>query len=436
MATPADPPKEPITAQPKISQRLILRTAILLFAIAIMFFGFRYFQEMHGDFDRGSSNSSGDIAAIQIKDNGQETVLIHPDGTITGTKNWIDGVSDRDIVWQPDGRFVYFVSDRDGGTYRLVRLNPDSDSTAPMTAGSRGRSVPSFPADNPPDANSGLLMISGGTIQGFDPKGKLTPQLLPPATTSITHASDEGTEAGAEAEFEAMYGGLGTAFKYARYCKSNRFIAAVMEREGGEVLILQDLTPKDGKLPNPTPVVAGEQVDFDVSPKDGSVVFAVRNFSFLDPKIVPKAYIKNGKIVVPFRHMMGFVDPDQRALQLIGASPDDRAAFSKPAVSPDGSTVLFSAGSYDKTTQSITPKALISCPVAVRGFQTMSHLVDGEVYEPSWSPDGSKIVYAMRISGKREIFTAGKDGSSPTDVTAGKGDFLTPLFSPQIKAGG
>ena len=435
MATPVDPPKEPVTTQPKISQKLILRTAILLFALALLFFGYRYFEEQHGDFNRGSSNSAGVIAAIQIKDDGQEAVLIHPGGAITGTKTWKNGVTDRDITWQPDGRFLYFVSDRDGGTYHLLRLNPDEDTPDQMTTGSRGRSAPTFPADSTTDVANDLLMICGGTVQGFDAKRKITPQLLPPATANITQATEEGA-GGSEAEFQALYGNLGTAFRYARYCKSNRYIAAIMEREGGEVLILQDLTQKDGKVVPPISVAAGDHIDFDVNPKDGSVVFAVLNYKLVDPEHAPKDLVHNGQLMLPFKHAVGVADPDKRAFVIVGASKDDRICFASPAISPDGASVLVTAGSFDKSTQTIVPKILFSAPIQNEGFQSGSRLISGEIYEPSWSPDGSKIVFAMRANGKRDIYTAAKDGSSPTNLTAGKGDFLTPKFSGQGSSGG
>src|SRR5579884_322901 len=175
MANPQPPSSsEPVTAQPKISQRLILRTAILLFVMALLFWGFRVFEDQHGDYDRGG-DSAGMIAAIQVKDNGQEAVLIHPDGTIVGTDNWKDGATDRDLAWQPDGRFLFFVSDRDGGTFHLVRWNPSATSTSPLTAGTRGRSSPTFAADSPTDPNDSMLLICGGDVQGFDPKKKNTP---------------------------------------------------------------------------------------------------------------------------------------------------------------------------------------------------------------------------------------------------------------------
>lgn len=430
------PTPEPTTAQPKISQRMILRTAVLLFVLALMILGYRYFEGQHGDFNLGDSDSAGLLAALETKDDGKEAVVIHPDGKVDGTASWKTGNVDQDIVWRPDGRFLFFVSDRDGGTFHLYRWNPAQPDAEPMTGGTRGRSAPSYPADDPADANDSMLMVCGGTVQRFEEKKKITPQVLPPASSEITQSSD--VEAGgSDAEFQAYYGNIGTAFRYARFDKNERYIVAVMEREGGEVLIIQDIEPdKNGNPVHPMPVVAGDHIDFDIDPKSGNVVFTVQNFKFIDPDHPPEQFIKNGKVVRPFNHAVGMIDPSNPHFTLVTVSLNDQMTFGAPAVSPDGAAVLFTVGTYDGTTQSMQPKMLFSCPVKEGGSRSGSQIVSGDVYEPSWSPDGSKIAFVMRTNGKRDIYTMSSDGSSQEDLTKGSGDFSFPRFSPQVKTGG
>ncbi len=359
MATP-----EPTTAQPKISQKMVLRTALLLFALAILFFAYRYVEGRHGDFDFGDPHTPGMIAAIEQKPEGQEAVIFRPDGTKLGTDGWKAGVHDRDPVWNPDGKFLYFVSDRGGKAFDLYRWNPDRSDAAQMTSGTRGRSNPTFPADNPTEVNSDLLMISSGMVLGFDPVRKVTPQLLPPPTPNITQSSSEDLQGGADAEFAALYGSLGTAFRYARWCKNDQFIAAIMEREGGgEVLIIQSIQLKDGRLPPPTAICAGDHVEFDVNPHDGSVVYVVQGFKFPDPQNVPAEFKKNNKVTRPFAHAIGFIDPETRSGGLIGASLDDKHSFGGPAVSPDGSTLLVTEGTYDSSSQNQLSAKLLTMPL-------------------------------------------------------------------------
>ena len=421
------------TAQPKITQRLLLRTLILLVLLGVLFVGYRFFETQKNDFNFGSSSAAGLIAALQKTEDGTEAVLIHPDGTIKGTDSYHPGASDRDIVWRPDGKFLFFTSDRTGNTYHVYRWNPDQSDAEARTVGNRSRTNPTFPADDVADANDDMIIVSGGAIEGFDQKTKQTPQLLPPSTSTITSSTAEDQQGGSEALFSAMYGNLGTSFSYGRWCKGNRYIAAIMKRDAGEVLILQDMTPKNGKLLAPLPVVAGDHVVFDVNPKDGSLIYAVQNFQWPDPEKVPESYKKGNKITVPLKHLVGIVDPDKPTPAPIVASKDDKNSFGSPSISPDGSKVVITTGIYDPSTQSLQPKALITMPAQAGGAQAASPLVQGEVYEPSWSKDGALVAFAMRANGKRDIYTIHQDGTSQVNLTGGKGDFSFPKFNPQQK---
>jgi hypothetical protein len=425
-------------SQPKITQKLLSRTVFLLFFLAVMFAAYRYVESRKSDFNYGSSSAAGIIAAIQRTDDGSKVVLIEPDGAIKTTDSWKAGVSDRDPVWSPDGKFLFFVSDRSGNTFHVYRWNPDQSDAEARTVGSRGRTNPTFPADDVPDAPNNMLIIGGGTVQALEPSSRQTPQILPPSTSTITNSSADNEQGGSEALFESLYGNLGTSFGYARWCKSNQFIAAIMKRDGGEVLVLQNMTPgQDGKLPPIAPIVAGDHVAFDVSPKDGSLVFTVQGFQWPDPNHIPEEFKKGNHITTPFRHLVGFIDPGSKTpLSPIVASRDDKAAFASPAISPDGSKVLVTGGTYDSSGQNLSSIALLSFPIQVGGASAQSKLADGEIYEPAWSHDGRLIAFAMRANGKRDIYTMHEDGTSQVNITGGKGDFGNPLINPQEKASG
>jgi Tol biopolymer transport system component len=422
------------SALPRITQRLLIRTIFLLIAVGVLFTTYRFFENQKNDFNFGSSSASGVLAATRTSGQGSEAVLIEQDGSIKGTDSYKSGVTDRDLVWRPDGRFLFFMSDRSGGTYRVFRWNPDQTDAEIRTVGARGRSSPTFPNDDPTDADNHMLIISGGSVESLDPKTEQSPQHLPPSTSTITEGSADDEQGGSEALFEALYGKLGTSFSYARWCKGDRYIAAIMDRDGGQVLVLQDMTPKDGKLPKIIPVVAGDHVQFDISPKDGSVVFIVQGFQWPDLDNIPPAFVKGNHITTPFRNLIGFFDPDQKGVQPIAASVDDKVCFGSPAVSPDGSMVVATSGTYDQSSASLTPKFLISFPVQRAAGQAATRILPGEVYEPSWSPDGKLIAFAMRANGKRDIYTVHPDGSSQINLTGGKGEFGNPKFNPQLKA--
>lgn len=422
-------------AQPKTVQRLLLRTAMLLFTLAALFFGFRYFQRVSQDVagNLGSASTVGQIAAIQFQKDGSEAVIIKGQ-EIKGTSSWKPGSTDRDITWSPDGHFLYFVSDRKDNGFHVLRWSPDSSDAEARTVGRRSRSNPAFATgQTDPEANATMLLVSAGVIQEFDPIKQSNPQVLPPIGAEITQ-SKGGDEQGTEGQFAAMYGSLGSSFRVARWCKGKKFIAAIMRREQGEVMIIQSMTPVEGRMPAPIAVAAGDRIDLDVNPKDGSVVYSVQGWRWPSVEQIPPEFRKGNHITTPVRHQLAVVDPESKTGgMMLGASKDDKSAFGAPAISPDGSTVIVTVGGYS-TEQQLDPMGLIAMPIRQFGIQGQTPLVRGAVYEPSWSPDGSQIAFARRDKdGHRTIYTISKSGGSERNVTGGKGDFAYPKFSPQLQ---
>ncbi len=189
------------------------------------------------------------------------------------------GGIDRDLTWSPKGNFLYFVSDRKDRTFNLFRWSPSSIDDAPdqRTIGTRSRDNLRFPAQVTDDADSIAkgLIVTGGMVQEFNPATQATEQILPPTTSEITQS--KGTEeSGTEGQFEGIYGNLGTSFRVAAWCGNQKYIAAIMRREAGEILIVQEMNIVNGKFPPPRPIMAGDKVDFAVNPKDGNVVFTVQ----------------------------------------------------------------------------------------------------------------------------------------------------------------
>ena len=417
-----DTPQPNPGAPPKIVQRLLVRTAGFLFTLAVIFGVFRWVQDQKGDFDRGG-NSAGLVAAVRIERDGQQVVLIRPDGKIVGTESWKPGVTDREPVWSPDGRFLFFASDRKGNTFNVFRWNPESKDAQTRTEPGGSRSNPTF---TPGGTEGRPLIVAGGFVRELDPQTGKTPQILPPINAEIAQSSEDG--GGSESSL-GVYGDLGKSFRIAQYLPGRRSIAAILRRDEGEVLIVQNLDPVNGKVPRPRPVVAGERVDFDLDPTSQTVAFSVRNFRWVSKEVVPSQYRKGNRIEVPFRNMVGLYDAAKDQQVIVAASPSDAIAFGAPQVSPDGTRMLLVGGKVEEG--SLRPKALLTLPMRQGGIQAASPLVDGEVYEPSWSADSTRIAYAKRTDGKRDLFTSKADGTEETNLTKGQGEFATPLFSPQ-----
>ena len=421
MALPQPPPG----SQPKIVQRLLVRTAGFMLVLAVLFGAYRWANEQHGDFDKGG-DSVGVVSALRREANGQQAVLIRPDGSVVGTKSWKEGVTDREPVWSPDGRFLFFASDRKDSTFHIFRWNPTSDDAQPRTDKGGSRSNPTFA---PGDTEMRPLIVAGGMVRELDPATYKTPQVLPPPNADVVQ-SGSGEEQGTDTSL-SIYGGLGKSFRIARYLPGREAIAAVMRRDEGEVLIVQELKPVNDRVPKPKPLAAGDRIDFDIDATSGTIVFSIQNFRWVDRDQVPESFRKNNRILTPFRNMVGFIDPKAGGEQILGASPDDKSAFGAPRVSPDGTRVMLVGGSMVEG--SLRPIGLLTMPLRAQGLQQASVLTRGEVYEPSWSADGKRIVFAKRAGGKRDVYTMNADGTEEKNLTQGKGDFATPLFSPMVK---
>lgn len=426
MSTPQPSPVD----QPKIVQTLLRRTLIVLLAFAAIWGGLRWMQSRNGDFDNGG-DSTGMIAAVRLEKDGQQVVLIKPGGKVVGTTSWKDGVTDREPVWSPDGKFLYFCSDRKDNTFNVFRWNPQSDDAQTRTAKNGSRSNPTFA---PGQSDDKPLIVVGGFVRELDPSTGKAQQILPPVNAEIAQAGS-GDETGTEGSL-SVYGALGKSFRIARYLPGKSLVVAVMRRDEGESLILQSMTPDaNGKLPKPLPVVAGEHVDFDIDPTNGNVVFTVQDFRWIDPAAAPEAFRKNGHLTVPFRNMVGLLDPARTQQSVIAptanpAPSNDPAGWAAPRVSPDGSKLLLVGGMVDES--GLRPQELLSLPLKPGGIAQASSLTKGEVYEPSWSVDAKRIVYAKRTGGRRDLFTMNADGTEEKSLTNGQGDFTNPLFSPML----
>jgi Tol biopolymer transport system component len=91
--------------------------------------------------------------------------------------------------------------------------------------------------------------------------------------------------------------------------------------------------------------------------------------------------------------------------------------------SVDGSRFIYSLGFSGKS-------ELFSCRIDGTDVRQLTQTGAGE-FNPSWSPDGSKIVFSSnRDGGKSEIYMMNADGSQPQRLTNNSSAEYTPRWSP------
>jgi len=419
-----------------MNKKLALRLALGLFTIAVLVLLYQYARKADIAEIITAGDTSGWIVATEnLGDQGARAVAFKADGTKVDSADFKDGTEDQDVVWRPDGKFVFFAGNREG-SYDVYRWNPDRNTVERRSYGSRGKTNLWFGPPGDPEANTNGLLTAGGLVLQFDPKDGSTRQILPPVMGEKPAGSAEDG-GGSGSQFDLIYSRMGKSFRSAKWGKDRRWIVAVMVRESGDQLLMVQGTElvkgKDGSesFPPPAAVAAGERIDYDIAP-DGTVVFTQIGFVFPDPDNIPKELLKNGAAERPYRHAIGAFNPDaqEKGLVIVTASKDDESCFSQPRFAPDSSTILFMLGKMLDTGE-ISPKGLFLIPPTADGGAKVRPVVQGEAREASWSPSGEKIVFIKRgPNGNRAIFTVSPDGTGEKEISAGKGDFAWPQFSP------
>ncbi|HLO98776.1 MAG TPA: hypothetical protein VK171_09300 [Fimbriimonas sp.] len=405
--------------------RKLRRIAILFTLLAVIGYAFIWFM------DKGTTfvvprDTAGYIAAIRNTATGAQVVAITPDGTINESEDFVEGKTDRDIAWDPKGNRVFFISDRKDDSFHIYRWDPVKNHKPDQKSIDRAsRNDLTFDVQEDRNDKFSALVVVRGTVQEFLPDNAESHQILPPNYKALQTDPEGGTGS----TFELIYKRYGKSFRLARWFQNRRYTAAVMRREeNGESLIVQDSElNEDGKPRPPQLIFSADRIDIQVDPKTGALVFTVLN---VYPAMGPDG--KEQKL--GFRHGIFMLDPSkgmEAMLMPIAMNPNDEAAFTNATPSPDGSTMLFTVGKY-LGEGAVEVQALVSCPLTPNGAQSSTPLVQGRVSYPSFSPDSQKIVYVMSQGGEQAIFVAGKDGSNPKNLTAGKGDFAQPRFSPQL----
>lgn len=422
-----------------IKQKLAIRIAIWLFAIAALFGVYQWYRGIGHDIDLPVQvDTNGFIAAIERKSEGSVAVIFRPDGTRVEAPGYKPGAEDKEIVWRPDGNRLFFSSDRIDGSFNIYRWNTERGVAERRSLGSRSQSNAAFGPKGYSGDLSKPLIIAGGFVLELDPKEGTANQILPPIQREIAQAGEEQTTAD---QFSTLYSRIGTSFKDARWGKDRKYIVAVMRREGGEVLVIQPtgtVKAEDGSEKQAPPVLieAGDKVEIDVAP-NGFVVAAITGYQFPNPNDIPEQFIRDNRVVPPFRHAMVLVDPDSLSnggtSQPLYLSKDDALCLQQPRFSPDGSKVLAVGGSVQDGTNFV-PKALISMPAVQNGFENQAALVLGEVRDPAWHPQGREIVFVKKDSeSPRAIYRVGADGSNEKRVSKGSASYVGPSFSPQSR---
>lgn len=98
---------------------------------------------------------------------------------------------------------------------------------------------------------------------------------------------------------------------------------------------------------------------------------------------------------------------------------------SDPSWSPDGNRIVF-ASFQDESWH------IYAVNKNGSDFVQLTNGLDSE-YSPVWSPDGTRIAYTAVIGGKADIFAMNPDGTNITKLTNGSNNSFLPAWSPDSR---
>lgn len=422
--------------QPKTVKKQITRFAIYLGILAIFIYGLQWVLNQGRDLGAlGSVQSAGWISALEYRDRGAQAVYFDANGEMHQSPDYTEGTTDQEPVWSPDGNFLYFVSNRriesiKEGASNIYRWNLDKNLIEARTYDTRSKGTPVF-GTGAGSSDDPALVVSGLTVVEFDPREKAMTRILPPITREL--GSGQGEEGGSNA-FDAMYGRFGDSFKKVIRSNDKNYIVAVMRAADGDALVVQIM---DGKS-FPRFIIAGRSIDIEKNPANGEFYVILHEPyvpEFQQTLIVQDAMAKGEKPALPKWDADHYVY--RLAVPENGAGVDfsiivppikgTKNVWNDFKASPDGQYFLYSVGDYIGNGQIEVRETMVGSQGGA------SRLVDSAIYDASWSPDSSKIVYTKMVDGKRDIFVIDRDGSNETNLTKGQGDFGKPRFSPQLR---
>ena len=293
----------------------------------------------------------------------------------------------RQPMWSPDGRTIVFFAYRDGG-YDIWAINPDGSNQHKLTWGTYDDREPIYSHDgtrlafssdrgNPlgSDYNIWTLDLRSGELKQItkNPSEDFMPSWSPD--------DDEIAYATSRDSYESLWA---TNLK----SMGERRVRSVK----GARLDAPSFGPKGELLYH---VTAGQETRYEI---DGKAVTGSENvFAFRASWASPTeyVYVSDGKIrrrstaglpmqTVEFTATMAVTHPEytHRVRDFTSTTPRKTLGVVRPVISPDGSQIAFAAIG-DIYVMPVTGGAAVNL--------TKDSALDTD---PSWSPDGSSLVYS------------------------------------------
>jgi hypothetical protein len=421
--------------QAKITRRLVTRTLIGLLALAILLYGYQWLRAQKNDPDFGSINSVDAIVAVEQVADGSQVVYFAADGKIHRSPDRPAGSTQKDPIWRTDGNRIFYSDDRKDEIFQIFRWNPAMNQTTNRSSGRISRTKPQV---DPFEDKDTIFLLESGLGYRLDVKSGKSTRVFPPIDQQRNESEDANSSEMKPKGSGSFDYGLAEQYRLtkARWVSPN-WLVGIRRLDDSDSLILQSTDLKNGLRQPYAVIFTGRSLNFDVEPKTGTIVCAINGFRFNEGETIPPQFLdaKTNRVKMPFKNALIFTTIENiltKKFDVISASKDDKQAFGDLAISPDASGLAISVGTPDSN-DSLKPQGLVYINLKSPKDQPL-RLAAGEAFEPSWSSDGSQIVFTMRDGrGNRPIYTVAREGGEPRRVSPETGIFMQPSFSPQVK---
>jgi hypothetical protein len=377
------------------------------------------------------------ILALQSKPEGSQLVVLKPTGSdweVWESPGYVEGKTDRDPAWRPDGGTILFSSNREKTGYNMYRWNLMRNMVQRRSLGSRGQLAANFAPESLGGTNDECLITAGGSVQEFKAFDGTTRQILPPTPRGAAVTTNDETGSTTAGLFDAQYEKIGSSFREARWGKDRRWVIAVMRSEFGETLVVQDMSAALA----PIPIISGDRINFDINPVSGDVAFSVLGLKLSGVRDRTPEAVAAAREDAKVRHRLGVLsltdmaESKGQALQWIYGTKTDDIVASNPVYSPDGTTFAVVEGRYEGS-GGVIPAGIVVVQPGAKGYGDRHPVAAGNLSDPSWSADGTRIAFIRNNGTERSVCTCSAQGGDERNLTAGKGNFSHPRFSPALK---
>jgi Tol biopolymer transport system component len=406
---------------------------ILFLAFAVAFWIWKGQHGVTGNVIPINFSTNDHVAFLRQADNQTNLFVVKLDGTgerqLTQDANLKQGVT-----WSPDGRKICYaaeIKDESSTAFQLMIF--DNRGSTQITSGSGSKSLPEWRPDG-----LQIAFLVGGVLKVIDPNGDNMEQIYP------QFHREGSTESNGEGNDSDESGRRQPPLVYFHWDPNSASVAAVQVAEG-EQQVIQGKSDwfRQSDTSNTTPTLVADPETLLILPAGGDKP-QIRTET--NSKKVGFSWFPDGKriaVTMSTKDNYGIAvihaDEPRLPAAALFASGSFTVAAENPAVSPDGSRIAFEVWRIDSTeNRELIGISVISTdpknPILIKTAADIPKLplvVKGKTTNPTWSKDGSRIVYQMmEAGGRHDIWAANPDGSKAANLTNGKGDNFDAVCSP------